>query len=100
MKKQSILVGVLSLGAFAMGTTSSFATVKTTNATTIEASCGDKKADAKTDTKATEATCGDKKADAKTKEGKCGEGKCGDKKMKKEEKAKAKAEKKAKKASN
>lgn len=42
MKNKSILVGVLSLGAFAMGTTTSFATVKTTTATTIEATCGDK----------------------------------------------------------
>jgi hypothetical protein len=48
MKKQSILVGVLSLSAYAMGTTTSFATVKTTTATTIEATCGDKKAEAKT----------------------------------------------------
>ncbi|MDR6157540.1 MULTISPECIES: HvfA family oxazolone/thioamide-modified RiPP metallophore [Chryseobacterium] len=94
MKNKSILVGVLSLGALVTGTTTTFATVKTTAATTIEAACGDKKADGKTK----EATCGDKKADAKTKEGKCGEGKCGDKKMKKEAKAKAKAEKKAAKA--
>lgn len=86
MKKQSILVGVLSLSAFAMGTTTTFATVKSENATTLEASCGDKKAEAKTDSKTKEASCGEKKEEKKakkskktkkTKEGKCGEGKCG-----------------------
>lgn len=91
MKKRSILLGALTLSAFAMGATPTFATVKTTTATAIEAACGDKKTDAKT----TEATCGDKKMDVKTKEGKCGEGKCGGKKMKKAAKAKAKADKKA-----
>ncbi len=93
MKRQSILVGVLSLSAFAMGTTTTYAAVKATTATTIEATCGDKKGEAKTDAKTKEASCGDKKATAKTKEGKCGEGKCGDKKKKKE--SKAKTEKKA-----
>lgn len=47
---------------------------------TIEANCGEKKADTKADTKekTKDAKCGEKK----TKDGKCGEGKCGEKKGK------------------
>ena len=61
---------------------------------TIEANCGEKKAetkdaktkDASTDKKAKDAKCGEKKAkdgkcgEKKAKDGKCGEGKCGEKK--------------------
>jgi uncharacterized low-complexity protein len=45
---------------------------------TIEANCGEKKAETKTDGKTKDAKCGEKK----TKDGKCGEGKCGEKKGK------------------
>ena len=51
---------------------------------TVEATCGEKKAD----TKATDAKCGEKKAkdakcgEKKAKDAKCGEGKCGEKKTK------------------
>lgn len=61
----------------------------------IEATCGDKKDDAK----AKDATCGaNKKAEAKAKDGKCGEGKCGEGKCggKKAKKGKKVAEAKAK----
>lgn len=102
MKKSGILVGALALGAFTLGTTSTFASVKTIESTSIEASCGgkntaDKTKDAKCgDKKTAEAKCGDKKTEAKTKdakcgEGKCGEGKCGGKKSKKEMKKTKKA---------
>jgi uncharacterized low-complexity protein len=57
---------------------------------TIEANCGEKKAENKTnvssDAKTKEAKCGEKKAkdakcgEKKAKDGKCGEGKCGEKK--------------------
>ncbi|MBA3665411.1 MAG: hypothetical protein H0W61_14545 [Bacteroidetes bacterium] len=58
----------------------------------IEATCGEKKAETKstdtksTDTKSKDAKCGEKKAkdgkcgEKKAKDGKCGEGKCGEKK--------------------
>ncbi|MDH6253820.1 putative low-complexity protein [Chryseobacterium sp. H1D6B] len=95
--KNSILVGALALSAFAAGTNPTFASIRTTNAVSVEAACGDKKADAKADGKAKEASCGDKKAEMKAKEGKCGEGKCGGKKQKKEQKKAAKkAQKEAK----
>lgn len=87
MKNKSILVGVLSLGTFAMGTATTFAAIKPVVTTTIEATCGDKKMDSKTTGKTTDAKCGDKKTEVKTKDGKCGEGKCGGKKMKKNNKA-------------
>lgn len=51
----------------------------------IEATCGEKKTDAK-DHKTSDAKCGEKKTkdakcgEKKTKDGKCGEGKCGEKK--------------------
>ena len=68
--------------------------VRTALVKTIEANCGEKKAetkDAKTgekkaDAKAKDAKCGEKKAkdgkcgEKKAKDGKCGEGKCGEKK--------------------
>ena len=68
--------------------------VRTSLVKSIEASCGEKKAetkDAKTgekkaDAKAKDAKCGEKKAkdgkcgEKKAKDGKCGEGKCGEKK--------------------
>lgn len=90
MKKSGILVGALALGAFTLGTTSTFASVKTIESTSIEANCGgksttDKTKDAKCgDKKNAEAKCGDKKNEAKSKDAKCGEGKCGGKKTKKE----------------
>lgn len=60
--------------------------VRTALVKTIEASCGEKKTDAKSDTKAKDAKCGEKKA----KDGKCGEGKCGEKKDAKKSDGKAK----------
>ncbi len=65
--------------------------VRTALVKTIEASCGEKKAETKTDAtktdaKAKDAKCGEKKAkdgkcgEKKAKDGKCGEGKCGEKK--------------------
>lgn len=81
MKKSSILVGALALGTFSLGTTPTFASLRTANGVVIaEAHCGDKKAGADS-TKSKEASCGDKKdakTNAKAKEGKCGEGKCGE----------------------
>ncbi|HTN18655.1 MAG TPA: hypothetical protein VL092_13280 [Chitinophagaceae bacterium] len=81
MKKSSILVGALALGTVTLGTTPSFASLRTANGVVIaEAHCGDKKAGADT-SKSKEAKCGDKKAEktkVKAKEGKCGEGKCGE----------------------
>ncbi|MGZ3883321.1 MAG: HvfA family oxazolone/thioamide-modified RiPP metallophore [Bacteroidia bacterium] len=78
----------------ALGTASE---VRTALVKTIEANCGEKKADGKTDTKAKdgkakdgkcgEGKCGEKKdakkSDGKAKDGKCGEGKCGEKKSEK-----------------
>ena len=67
--------------------------VRTALVKTIEATCGEKKADSKdakkTDSKAKDGKCGEgkcgekkdgKKHDGKAKDGKCGEGKCGEKK--------------------
>jgi uncharacterized low-complexity protein len=59
--------------------------VRTALVKTIEANCGEKKAETK-DGKAKDAKCGEKKAkdgkcgEKKAKDGKCGEGKCGEKK--------------------
>ena len=49
--------------------------VRTSLVKSIEATCGEKKAETK-DAKTKDAKCGEKKA----KDGKCGEGKCGEKK--------------------
>jgi uncharacterized low-complexity protein len=52
----------------------------------IEATCGEKKAETKDAAKTKDAKCGEKKAkdakcgEKKAKDGKCGEGKCGEKK--------------------
>jgi uncharacterized low-complexity protein len=59
--------------------------VRTSLVKSIEATCGEKKAETK-DTKTKDAKCGEKKAkdakcgEKKAKDGKCGEGKCGEKK--------------------
>ncbi|MCE3228063.1 MAG: hypothetical protein K0S32_2614 [Bacteroidetes bacterium] len=60
--------------------------VRTSLVKSIEATCGEKKAETKDATKAKDAKCGEKKAkdakcgEKKAKDGKCGEGKCGEKK--------------------
>lgn len=66
--------------------------VRTALVKTLEANCGEKKADTKTkdakcgEAKTKDAKCGEKKAkdgkcgEKKAKDGKCGEGKCGEKK--------------------
>jgi len=80
----------------ALGTASE---VRSAIVKTIEAECGEKKADhkdskdaKKTDGKSKDAKCGEgkcgekkdgKKTDGKAKDGKCGEGKCGEKKSEK-----------------
>ena len=59
--------------------------VRTSLVKSIEATCGEKKAETK-DAKTKDAKCGEKKAkdakcgEKKAKDGKCGEGKCGEKK--------------------
>ncbi|MBS1740491.1 MAG: hypothetical protein JST88_08110 [Bacteroidetes bacterium] len=80
MKKSSILMGALALSAITMGTTPSFASLRSTNGVAIsDAKCGDKKAEMKK---------------GKAKDGKCGEGKCGGKSSKKGAKEQAKEQQK------
>lgn len=104
MKKESILVGALILGAFTVNAKPLFTSVSSISQnSTLEATCGDKPAVSEVKTseaKCGEGKCGDKKAEAKVKEGKCGEGKCGEGKCGDKKMKKVKKMKKAKKQTN